>query len=337
MTFTIIISVISSIGLGLSLFFGMYLLKSKKYQNRILSILLIVFSLRITKSVFYNFIDLPLYIKNLGLAANLATGPLLYFYGRALFRSSGIFPKFYWVHFIPTLCYIVFCNAIPNAVEHNTWPWSYGFVLVQSFFYVFLSLMLYRNNAEHPEKELRKWFLVLTGTLAAIWLVYALIFIKVLPMYSAGPIAFSIFMFALTSLAVNRRKVFEEKYINAKISLHEGRSYLQKLERLLEEEQLYRDATLTLDLISKRLNLPARDVSLVINRHARQNFSSFINAYRIEAAKKRLRTGDKHTKIVEIAMDSGFNTLSSFNVAFKATTRQTPSEYRLKYRTDTMN
>ena len=113
--------------------------------------------------------------------------------------------------------------------------------------------------------------------------------------------------------------------------------YLKKLENLLEEEQLYRNATLTLDLVSKRLSLPARDVSLVINRHARQNFSSFINAYRIEAAKKRLRTEGKHTKIVEIALDSGFNTLSSFNVAFKAATKQTPSEYRSKYITDSGN
>ena len=228
MVFTILTSVISSIGLGLSLFFGIYLLKSKKYQNRVLTVLLIMLSLRIAKSVFYNVIDLPLFVKNLGLAANLAVGPMLYFYGYSLFRSSGAFPKFYLLHLIPAIGYVIFCNAIPNNVQSGIWLWSYSFVLAQSFFYVFLSLVLYRKNANHPEKEVRKWFLMLTTALAGIWLIYTLIFIGVLPMYAAGPIAFSILIFLLTLLAMNRRKVFEEKYLKARISFNEGRFLPEK-------------------------------------------------------------------------------------------------------------
>lgn len=84
MVIKLLIAIISGIGLGISLFFGIYLLKGKKIQNTILGILLVVLTLRITKSVFYNFVELPVFIKNLGLAANLAIGPLLYLYGRSL-------------------------------------------------------------------------------------------------------------------------------------------------------------------------------------------------------------------------------------------------------------
>ena len=62
-------------------------------------------------------------------------------------------------------------------------------------------------------------------------------------------------------------------------------------------------------------------VSLVINKVFAKNFSEFINAYRIKEAQALLK--DKsyaHIKISNVAYDSGFNSLSSFNIAFKKVT-----------------
>ncbi len=339
MASTILISIISSIGLGISLFFGIYLLKSKKIQNIVLGILLITLSLRISKSVFYNFIDLPVYIKNLGLAANLAIGPLLYFYGRSLFNISKTFKKSDLLHFIPTVSYIILCNHIVNDYQSNLWRFSYSFVLLQSFCYVFLSIRLYVKKSDNSTKEVREWFIMLVTALSVIWLIYTLIFIKILPVYSAGSIAFTVLIFLLSFLAFNRRKIFEEnppkKYANSKITLEQGTYYLKKIENILQEERLYLDAKLTLESLSSKLDLSTRDISLIINRHTNQNFSSFINTYRIEEAKRLLLSTDENIKIVSIALDSGFYSLSSFNVAFKATTKLTPSEYRSKYTSHT--
>ncbi|MEL6190892.1 MAG: hypothetical protein AAFR66_02540, partial [Bacteroidota bacterium] len=93
-------SVLSSLGLGVSSFFGVFLLRNNKLENRLLAWLLIALSLRITKSIFYIHLDLPLTIKNLGLAANLAVGPLLYLYVRSFIRKEQ-FNKIEIAHFIP--------------------------------------------------------------------------------------------------------------------------------------------------------------------------------------------------------------------------------------------
>ena len=335
MTTTLFITIICGFGLGISLFFGIHLLGYRRLQNTILGILLIVLSLRIAKSVFYNFIELPVYVKNLGLAANLAVGPLLYLYGRSLKERLKPIPKLSFLHFVPSLVYIVFCTYIPNDFYNEMWRISYSFILIHSFVYVALSLLLFYKKRLSIKKELIDWYLKLVGALAIIWTVYALIFIKVLPVYAAGPIAFSIFIFLLSFLGFSRKKIFEErakkKYVNSKISFEEGKAYLDKLRGLLEHENLYLDSTLSLQTLSSRLGLSGRDVSLIINRHARKNFSSFINEYRIEEAKKLLKTRKSNTKILAIALDSGFNNLSSFNVAFKAFTKSTPSEYRSKH------
>ncbi len=335
MASTILITIISSIGLGLSLFFGIQLIKSKEKHNIVLGCLLIVLSLRITKSVFYNFIDLPIYIKNLGLAANLAIGPLLYLYGRLLLFSKKNVSKLNVLHFIPSLVYIIFCNYIPNNLQSSIWKLSYSFILFQSYFYIALSLYTYNQNKLDTDKNIKEWYRILILALAVIWFVYILIFIEILPVYSLGAIAFSLLIFIISFLAIKRKEIFKtqhfKKYANSTITFAQGKFYLEELKRVIEEEELYLDSQLTLKKLSLKLTISSRDISQIINRHAQQNFSNFINAYRIEKAKQLLRSSHEDTKIIAIALDSGFNSLSSFNVAFKSQTNLTPTEYKSNY------
>ncbi|WP_109097402.1 AraC family transcriptional regulator [Aquimarina sp. AU58] len=330
----LLIAIISGIGLGISLFFGIYLLRLKKVQSTILGILLIVLTLRITKSVFYNYIELPVFIKNLGLAANLAVGPLLYIYGRSLFIKTKIQLKSILFHFIPSSIYVVFCNDIPNEINSIFWKLSYSFILVHSFSYVIASLFISQKRQITVNKKVREWYILLVLALCLVWIVYTLIFIKLIPIYSAGVVAFSILMFIILFLAFDRKGIFnnnyKEKYLNSNITEEDGKLQLNRIRKLIEEEHLYLDPNLKLASLSSRLNLSPRDISMVINKHANKNFSSFINEYRIKKAKEFLSTSHPDTKILAIALDSGFNSLSSFNVAFKSFTKSTPSEYRLK-------
>jgi AraC-like DNA-binding protein len=73
-------------------------------------------------------------------------------------------------------------------------------------------------------------------------------------------------------------------------------------------------------------------LSQTINEQLRQSFSEFLNSYRIEEAKRRLRDpAFKHLSILGIAEDVGFNSKSSFNAVFKKHTNLTPSEFRNQY------
>ncbi|MDY8136089.1 helix-turn-helix domain-containing protein [Aquimarina sp. 2201CG5-10] len=335
MALIIVITIISSIGLGLSWFFGIQLVRRKEKHNVVLGYLLIVLSLRITKSVFYNFIELPVFIKNLGLAANLAIGPLLFLYGRLLLFPHKKVSRLNAVHFLPSLMYILFCTYISNDAQSSGWRWSYSFILFQSYFYIALSLYTYKKGKIDTDRNTKEWYLILISGLAAIWFMYFLIFVNVLPVYALGAISFSILIFVIAFLAIKREGVFKaqnpRKYANSKITFEQGMFYLEKLKKIIEEEKLYLDTQLTLKKLSIKLNISPRDISLIINRHTQQNFSNFINSYRIEKAKELLCSADKDTKIIAIALDSGFNSLSSFNVAFKALTNLTPTAYKTKY------
>ncbi|MEP1097332.1 MAG: helix-turn-helix domain-containing protein [Cyclobacteriaceae bacterium] len=325
----IVVSVLSSAGLGLSLFFGFFFLRDRRLDNNVLALLLIILTFRMTKSIFYSAIDLPLFIKNLGLAANTAIGPLLFLYGKVLLGKSKIEGKQY-LHFIPALIYVLLCNNIPNEEGSLLWVVTYTAVLVHSFAYVLFSLNLYAKMKDTIDKSLRRWYLQITLSLSAIWLVYALIFLTVIPTYSFGPLAFSILMFLLVYVGLNTKKLFQlegKKYASSKMTDEEGEAILLQLRKLMEEEKMYLRSDLTLTILAETAQLSEREVSLVINRHANQNFSSFVNKYRIDEAIRKLDASPQD-KILAIALEVGFNNLSSFNQAFKSATGRTPSDFR---------
>lgn len=330
----ILVSVISSFGLGLSFFFGTVFLRTKRLENRILGLLLIIFALRIAKSILYNFVALPLFVKNLGLAANLAVGPLLYLYGHHLLLPNKSFKSSSLLHFIPSLLYVLFSNRIPNSDGSFFWYLSYTLVLLQSYFYLGISLHFYLKKMKNLGKALRLWYIRLLVVLALIWACYALIFVGILPVYSAGPIAYSVFIVLLAYLGINSKKTFDlsltTRYHTSKLSPEKGRAYFEKIEAVMKEKQLYLHPGLTLTAVAEAVGTSSRNVSEIINKYANQNFASYINNYRVEEAKCLLKKRSKKTKIISVALDAGFNNLSTFNVAFKGITNLTPSEYRAK-------
>lgn len=101
---------------------------------------------------------------------------------------------------------------------------------------------------------------------------------------------------------------------------------VQALERLMAEKQLYRDNNLTLARLAKRLSVSARELSVAINRASGENFSRYINGYRIRHAQSVLRETD--LPVTEVMFESGFISKSSFNTEFRRITGQTPSQFR---------
>ena len=99
---------------------------------------------------------------------------------------------------------------------------------------------------------------------------------------------------------------------------------------VLESEQVYLEHGLTVIDLARRVGLPAHVLrDLITQGGGYRNFSSFINAWRIDHAKRRL--GDPaqgELPILTIALDSGFASIAPFNRAFREQVGMTPSEYR---------
>ena len=58
----------------------------------------------------------------------------------------------------------------------------------------------------------------------------------------------------------------------------------------------------------------------------KMSFSEFLTLYRLETAVTLMEQSDK--KMVDVAMESGFQSVRSFNDCFKSHFKITPSEYR---------
>lgn len=81
--------------------------------------------------------------------------------------------------------------------------------------------------------------------------------------------------------------------------------------------------------MSKDLNVTTQTLSMVINQRSGKNFNSFINYYRIEESKQLLHSKDfKNHTMAAIAFEVGFNSISSFNTAFKKQTGKTPVAFK---------
>lgn len=97
-----------------------------------------------------------------------------------------------------------------------------------------------------------------------------------------------------------------------------------KIENYIYEN--YKDPLLSLTKIADDLNMSIRSISDYINRNYKTTFPGFINSIRVNEAKKLLSRTD--AKILDIAIDIGYNSPGHFNRIFKKLEKCTPREFR---------
>ena len=106
-------------------------------------------------------------------------------------------------------------------------------------------------------------------------------------------------------------------------------SQIELVKKYVLENESYLEPSLTIQELSQHVNIPVRDLSVLINHHMNQHFFDFINEYRIQKAMQILKDSSKSKlTILEILYEVGFNSKSSFNTAFKKHTNKTPTEFR---------
>jgi len=150
-------------------------------------------------------------------------------------------------------------------------------------------------------------------------------------------IAFQLFIIFLSLFGLRQIPVYKEERRVGKdetagksmVSDSEKRSIISALEVFMEENKLYLNADLSLYDLAQRLNVSRHTLTYVLNNEVGKNFFQYINEYRVEEVKQRLKDPryDDST-VLEIAFDSGFNSKSSFNSLFKQYCSTTPTQYR---------
>jgi AraC-like DNA-binding protein len=103
------------------------------------------------------------------------------------------------------------------------------------------------------------------------------------------------------------------------------------LKKAMEEDTLWLDPELNLGTLARHCGTAPKTLSAVLNQHLEKTFNEYVNEYRVGAFKERLlQPGSRQLTIAGLAYDCGFNSLPTFQRAFKSVTGLSPKEFLRK-------
>ena len=110
--------------------------------------------------------------------------------------------------------------------------------------------------------------------------------------------------------------------------------WADKLTQHMEAARPYLNPELTLGELATQLRTNTSLLSRVINTYFGQNFNDYINTHRIAEAERKLQDPryQRYT-LLAVALESGFNSKSTFNRVFKKLKAATPSEVAARLNT----
>ncbi len=101
------------------------------------------------------------------------------------------------------------------------------------------------------------------------------------------------------------------------------------LKKVMKTNRYYQDPELSLVSLAEKLGLTAHELSRIINVVLKKSFNDFINEFRVvEVARKMHDPAHDHITLLGIAFESGFNSKSTFNRAFRQMAGKSAAEYK---------
>lgn len=356
---TILLSIVAFIGLGI----GLLLMagKSKFTTGRKWLILLVItFTLILfayltmwTGYVFY----FP-YLGNTWAFLSLLIGPSLYFYLKEVFQEDFSIRDVYVHYLVPFLSFALTVPAILGDFGINSGLpadlsilASSSTLLTGQVIYYAVRIYDMRKNDWQVDTNIRMWTRIL------IWgmMIYTIAFISYFilakvsffnPQWDyAISAVMALGILVIAYMGIVQKRVFKsepietflpvQKYKTSSLTNDASESIKRKLERLLQDQQVFKENELRLDDLASYLDINRHQLSQVINEHYGINFFELINRSRVEYVKKVLADpGYEQYTIIQIAYEAGFNNKASFNRYFKKEIGITPSAYRIKEAAD---
>lgn len=292
----------------------------------------------------------------------LLFGPLLYF-AYQVFSGAAIKIDFKsGLHFVPFVLFsIFFVRAYLGTDNSDPWqnPW---FAYYQNTFLaiaisllgysIYIIRMVWRFEVQHkPSTE------SLILSVAAIYILISIITVTTYVVwgivYFDMGIDYRLFAYALlffTAIAIawywifgSDELVLETTDFKQETLSEQGKSYAhsaltetlattykERITSCFNETTIYLDSNLSLELLSKDLEIPKHYLSQLFNVHFKKSFHHFVAEYRIRHVLALLNANNGRLKIESLAYSCGFNSKTSFNRYFKEKTGFTPSQYQVQ-------
>ncbi len=122
-----------------------------------------------------------------------------------------------------------------------------------------------------------------------------------------------------------------KKIVTTVITPTVNQENIDRIESAMQSSKAYLDPSLNLKTFATVVGLPSRTVSEHLNQGLGKTFHDFVNFYRVEEVKKKMKEEQSSQYTLEaIAYDCGFNSKATFNRTFKKFTGLTPSQFQVK-------
>ncbi len=257
----------------------------------------------------------------------------------------------------PAIFRYQFFASLPE--EQNTlYIVFYSMSYASIIFYTFTNLLLINRAKRNIEdlysyelaEKLLYWFKYITLLFFIMYMLQAITgFTSIVTKNEIGNTnnfkiyGIILFCFSVIYYMVNSPKLFTEdqsnvieinntstisNYSKSNIPIETLNKCADELVNIMENKKLYLKNNLDLQHVAKEINYPKHYITQALNIVLKKNFYAFVNEYRVNEFKERVADKkNQNLTIMSIALDSGFNSKSTFNSIFKKFTGMTPSEY----------
>lgn len=296
--------------------------------------------------------------------AQLLKGPMLLLYVMALTQDGFKLVRQHLLHLLPigiTLAWLLvfqldssdlrFRTPGQSAQEHDIANMVWHFIKVMPFVYGLMAVnrvRLYRISLHNQYSTFSStepgWLTILSLGFLFTWSFSILVHLVANTISLNTPqisdvigitenyVVFILINALFINSVVHTHKLLTTKPEIAKDSKVDDKltdSAIQKVQQGMEVQKLYLKQNLNIEEFSKRINLPVKEVSTVINKHYGTNFFEFMNSYRVEEAKRLLGDAKQaEMTVMDVLLHAGFNSKSAFHRFFNRLVGMSPTEYR---------
>ncbi len=358
---SLVIIAIGSVGVIVSIFMGVLLL-SQKGKNHIsislLGCLLILSGLTLLNDNFVisgisnriqSLYFIPIYYS-------LSIGPLFYLFVKSKFKYR--LEKSDLIHLLlPVIQAFVYFSIGFRSVEFKSTLYDENtfriYLQIESFLfpislvvYTLLGLFLLRRNSTKSffwAEDIKKWLTNFASGMLLIAVMefgFSLIeygsFLTILPsfpFYLVHTFTLSAFIFWISFNGFKQYyplQIFTSRTHEDSLLMDENQlsKLVKKLNLLMTKDKVFLNPDLNLEVLSTYLGTSEKQCSYVLNKGMKANFNQYINTFRIEAFKEKIKQGQNKTfTLTSIAFECGFDSKSTFNRVFKSTCGIAPSAF----------
>ena len=285
-------------------------------------------------------------------------GPFLFFFIKAFLEDTIRKNTRYYLHFLPFILITIFLVIqyfslpqadIPHIVTDKVWLFKKNrfiniLIFLQNVSYIiYLLIFIFKYQTKLSKQNSKterirlNWVINILVMLAGVHFLIPVVLNYIGPLYFKYLFVIHIPLLSYVAwhliktpaLFQNEEKGEDEKLVPATVKD-------EKIEKILTDimsnQMPFLDTEFSIKKLAHLVNIPAYQLSEILNRQFGKNFSEFTNQYRIEEAKRQLLTPENsHLTLEGIGQNCGFKSKSTFFSEFRKRCDKTPAEFRKQH------